>query len=405
MNEIKDINMKQIADERIFFRSPSPKDVSCFTPGLSHAFNGRILATIDLGGATDKLEGPRSDHGDSPSGNQVRTFVSDDQGDTWRETGRIPMCHPIPFKAGKYLYIIGQSERLIITRSGDNGETWSECSVLESEHRWHQSAGRIDIHNGKIFLVYEQRIPLNTSWPRNIAPVLMAADENADLLDKASWTFSKPFDPETLTRDIHNLGIPFESSLSGALETNVFRICDKDHLFYDPEDRTVILVMRTETGIANVAAFLKGVEHEDGSLEILPLKTPSGETLFLHPFPGGEMKFHMDYDPESKLYWLVSSQVISTFRKKSCSWFESKQAYNNRSRLRLSFSINGFDWCHAGMIAMVPEPSGSRHYASLLIVGNDILVLSRSGDKDAHSPHNGNLITLHRIRNFRNLAY
>ncbi|NMA45133.1 MAG: hypothetical protein GX945_01075, partial [Lentisphaerae bacterium] len=41
---------------------------------------------------------------------------------------------------------------------------------------------------------------------------------------------------------------------------------------------------------------------------------------------------------------------------------------------------------------------------SLLIVDEDMLVLSRSGDLDAKSRHDTNLITLHRIPNFRRLA-
>jgi hypothetical protein len=37
--------------------------------------------------------------------------------------------------------------------------------------------------------------------------------------------------------------------------------------------------------------------------------------------------------------------------------------------------------------------------------GDDLLVLSRSGDERAKNAHDGNLITLHRIENFRDLVY
>jgi hypothetical protein len=36
---------------------------------------------------------------------------------------------------------------------------------------------------------------------------------------------------------------------------------------------------------------------------------------------------------------------------------------------------------------------------------DDLVVLSRSGDERAASAHDGNLITFHRIRDFRNLVY
>jgi hypothetical protein len=47
----------------------------------------------------------------------------------------------------------------------------------------------------------------------------------------------------------------------------------------------------------------------------------------------------------------------------------------------------------------------SRHYASMVIDGDDLVVLSRSGDKQAKSPHDGNLITFHRVKGFRGLVY
>lgn len=41
----------------------------------------------------------------------------------------------------------------------------------------------------------------------------------------------------------------------------------------------------------------------------------------------------------------------------------------------------------------------------MVIDGNDLMVLSRSGNEKAKSPHDGNMITLHRVENFRNLVY
>jgi hypothetical protein len=37
--------------------------------------------------------------------------------------------------------------------------------------------------------------------------------------------------------------------------------------------------------------------------------------------------------------------------------------------------------------------------------GEDLRILARSGDHRAKSSHDGNLITLHTVRGFRNLAY
>lgn len=45
------------------------------------------------------------------------------------------------------------------------------------------------------------------------------------------------------------------------------------------------------------------------------------------------------------------------------------------------------------------------HYASMDIDGDDLIIASRSGDKDALSAHYGNILTFHRVKNFRNLVY
>jgi len=46
-----------------------------------------------------------------------------------------------------------------------------------------------------------------------------------------------------------------------------------------------------------------------------------------------------------------------------------------------------------------------RHYAGNLIDGDDLHVLSRWGDHRAGSVHHGNLLTIHTIRDFRQLVY
>ena len=55
-------------------------------------------------------------------------------------------------------------------------------------------------------------------------------------------------------------------------------------------------------------------------------------------------------------------------------------------------------------MAVNPVEQGSRHYASLIIDGANLHVLSRSGDERAESGRNGNLITFHTVRGFRELV-
>ena len=74
-------------------------------------------------------------------------------------------------------------------------------------------------------------------------------------------------------------------------------------------------------------------------------------------------------------------------------------------RLQLHFSRNMVDWCFAGIVAIGATPGEARHYASMTVDGDDLVVLSRSGDARAKSAHDGNLITFHRVKNFRGLVY
>lgn len=73
--------------------------------------------------------------------------------------------------------------------------------------------------------------------------------------------------------------------------------------------------------------------------------------------------------------------------------------------MHLYFSKNMVDWCFAGIVAEGASDLESRNYGSMVVKGNDLLILSRSGDKRAASPHNGNLITFHVLRDFRKLVY
>ena len=78
---------------------------------------------------------------------------------------------------------------------------------------------------------------------------------------------------------------------------------------------------------------------------------------------------------------------------------------DERDRLVLHFSKNMVDWVFAGLVCKGDSPKQSRHYASMDIDGDDLIIASRSGDSECNDAHNGNIITFHRVKNFRNLVY
>jgi hypothetical protein len=192
----------------------------------------------------------------------------------------------------------------------------------------------------------------------------------------------------------------------GWLETNVVQFTDPDHVWYDPSGRTFHLWMRAHTGTTNLACIAKVVEAPDGRMTTSLQTAPSGEVMLYVPCPGGQMKFHILYDEPTKLFWLLSSQSTDSMtRPDRLPENRFNLPNNERHRLALHFSKNCVDWCFAGMVAMGADAKQSRHYASMVIDGDDLHVLSRSGDSRAKNAHDTDLITFHTVRRFRELVY
>jgi hypothetical protein len=257
-----------------------------------------------------------------------------------------------------------------------------------------------------------------------LAPVLMRAKLGDDLTQREAWTFAEaPTFQQAVDLDRADLsGLPFypyermtgvvmaphrEMAPPGWLEANVVQFPDPGHFWHDPSGRTFHLWMRAHTGMTGRAAIAKVIEEEPGAGAIrFELETaPSGKTVLYVPCPGGQMKFHVLYDEQDGLYWLLSTQATDSMRRPD---MMPEDRYglpdNERRRLQLHYSRNMIDWIFAGMVAVGEVEQASRHYGSMAIVGDDLLVLSRSGDARAKNPHNGNLITLHRVEDFRALV-
>ena len=387
-----DEKMKYIADEHILYHSPNSEGLYCYTPWICHGFNGRLLASFDIAGPFLKeMPGPKSDHGDYGS-NQCRIYRSDDHGKTWIHCADLPMLHARIFAAGKCLYLLGHSGRLLIAKSQDNGETWSPVSVLDPECRWHQSGGSIDFHNGKVYLSME-KTPYTDHWHGG-DPILMSADVEHDLMQRESWHFSNIIRFDDCAKFANTSPIDFFGNCW--LESSVVRIYDPRHRFFDPSGRSVLVFLRVD-GCEHYAAVLRGLENPDGSLSLETLKREDSSSLIFFPFPGGHMKFHIVYDEKERLYWMVASHT-------EYSAGFSAPPFRERRALGLYCSKTLFDWQLAGIVSAGEKTICSRHYASLVIDGDDILIACRSGDQSAKNTHDTNMITIHKVRNFRNYA-
>lgn len=404
------------------------------TPAICVTKTGRYVFTNEL--RNNKHPGSRPDcphyeeikpnpYGGTDHVGQI--FISDDKGGTWRYVCARNFSQQRVFEAGGKLWILGHSDDLVIYCSEDNGETWDQGSWLTKGQLWHQSACGMWIEDGFVNLVMERRIQyageVKSSWDvAGLAPVMLRARETDDLRKRESWVFSD----EVRFRDLIDedalewFGIPFYPSRlhpelgkdgtylqmqSGWLESNLVRITDPDHYWYDPSGKTFHILMRTHTGGSGYCAVMRAVVEEDG-IRILPQTNPSGRKVVFLPMPGGHNRFHVLWDEPTKLYWLVSVQSIDSMTRMEKL---SKDRYNipcdERHRLQLHFSKNLVDWCFAGMLCVGPTERHSRHYTSAAVDGDDLVFVSRTSDEYANSAHNANMSTFHRVKNFRDLVY
>ena len=430
-----------LADEFVtVFESPDPKSIFTYSPGITRVehdgANGfgesgsraRLIASIDLGGPGMKdWPEPKGVRYGKPI--QGKVFSSDDRGESWQHRIDFPFMHARPFVAGKSVYVIGQAGDLRIIRSDDSGQTWSEPTSLTDGEDWTQAPSNVWHANGCVYVVMNKRpYPHDGIWPVSVeAPVVLRGRIDDDLARRENWTFSNvlAFRDMVTPADLDYFGVPFfespyDTSLSvapgrgmspiGWLETNIVQFTDPDHLWCDPSGRSFHLWSRAHTGGTGYAAIAKAVETgpEPGTGEItVGLETvPSGKRVLYVPCPGGQMKFHVVYDDETSLYWLLSSQATDSMTRPDRLPSNRYGLPNNeRRRLQLHFSKNMVDWCFAGLVAVGPVEQASRHYASMIVDSDDLVVLSRSGDERAKSAHDGDLITFHRIEGFRGLVY
>ncbi|MDR0352522.1 MAG: glycoside hydrolase [Opitutaceae bacterium] len=417
--------IRPLAQEHVVVaESPDPQKLPLYNPTILRLPSGRLVAGYSLSNKHNKKH---------TEGVGMHFLTSDDGGATWTERAVHRIGQARLLLAGGAVYALG-SNKLAIIRSDDAGATWSEPVPLVKETGWHQHAANFIRANGNIYLVVERAVNREIkAWvPGDLAPVLMRAREDSDLTKPQSWTFSAEVAFKDLVPGYRQntlpdyFGVPFfpmnfpeavnipsripgknlRVAPPGWLEANIAQITDPDHYWFDPAGRTFHVLLRAHTGGTGYAALCTFTEHADGSLTPSLQTAPSGKKILWLPMPGGQMRFHITHDEKTKLYWLLGSQATDSMTRSDRLPPERYATPSNeRHRLVLHFSKNLVDWCFAGVVAIGDTPGQARHYAAMDIDGDDLVILSRSGDARAKNAHDGNLITFHRVRNFRALVY
>ncbi len=394
----------------VVYQSPNPQKVYTYSPGLCRLPSGRLIATLDLGGpGVGELPGPKGARLGRLA--QCKTFTSDDRGRTWTHRADLPMLHATPFLASGTLYLLGHAGDLAIARSDDDGETWRQPVRLTEGQVWTGHVHNVAYAHGCVYVPMEHYTRGRISW-FELAPVLMRGRVGDDLTQRENWTFASEltFEQAVEPEQVNYLGVPFYRGQLGWLEPNVVQLTDTDHIWCDPAGKTFHMWLRAHTNGNGYAAVVKVVEQGDrpgtGAMTTMLETAPSGQAMVYVPWPGGQIKFNIQYDEKTKLYWLLSSQPTDGMvRRDQMSKDRFNLPYDERHRLQLHFSRNCTDWCFAGLVAKTDDPRQARHYATMVIDGDNLCVLSRSGNARAKNAHDGNIITFHTIHNFRELVY
>jgi hypothetical protein len=119
-------------------------------------------------------------------------------------------------------------------------------------------------------------------------------------------------------------------------------------------------------------------------------------------FPGGSKKFTIRYDPQSRLYWTLSNPVLDPHKR-------VRKSGTVRNALALMCSADLQTWTVRSIVLYHPDVA--KHgfqYADWLFEGDDLLVASRTAFDDglggAHTQHDANYLTFHRVKGFRELT-
>lgn len=399
-----------LADEyAIVFESDDPHHLQPMSPYVTTLKSGRIIAAFDLVGSRVSDRIPIG-YEENPGwvGYRVMVAYSDDGGTTWNYSLERLGLFPRVFEDGDKVYLIYRDDnsQLAVACSEDNGETWSEGSVID-ERSWHSAPTTVITKGDCLYMTMEVTVD------GSLAPILIRAKSGTDLTKKENWSFSEPLSLMQIVGDatraeLDYTGIQRNTASSDIrwLEGNVFQIYDESHPWYDSSMNTFYIYSRLTSGRAGYAGLIKVIENADGTMTPSVVQPESGNQQVFVAMPGGNDKFSLIYDETSQLYWLASNfNDNSLIDQAYVTGDMQANPAHERDRLALWFSKDALNWEFAGMITEGDTERESRAYPHICVDGDDLLVVTRCGTEESSSSHDNNILSFHRVENFRDLVY
>jgi hypothetical protein len=344
-------------------------EVYIASPSITVMPNGYYVASHDL-----------FDSGTNYDTSKV--FLSKDRGATWSHQSTIVgQFWSTVFEHKGVLYFFGpqrQGGNLIIRTSTDYGRTWTEPTSSKSglilEGKYGGTPNAPAIHNGRI-------------WIAQSGTKVVSAPVDADLMDADSWRLTGGVSED------HGRN-HFGDRWQGWSEAQVVA-----------SPRTGVVLMPKIRALPHTALFrvdeTSGEVSFDGSA---PNAFPS--------LPGGEKKFGARYDAVSERFFVLSNPVLPLEADHPELLGKPEMIRNTAGVLSSKDLVN---WNVEKLFLYSPHLDDGTfgegfQYFNFAIDGDDLAVAARSaidvGDGQNKPPrgHDTNLMTFHRIENFRNLS-
>jgi hypothetical protein len=313
---------------------------------------------------------------------------SKDGGKTWTKVCEKPWSEATLYVHAGRLYMFTQIEifkGVWVSASDDEGTSWTEpVEVIKADparKHWNIQLGMV-VQDGWLY------------WGNGRAwddMGVVACELKKGLLNPEAWIASEavvmPIPQEIMS------GTFTDGSGMRCLEGNVVNVGGR-----------LLVIARAvinRYGTANMAAVFD-VTREGRTLALTFRQ--------LYPVPGGQCKFHILRDERSRLFWMASNyptNSLGLYRDPELKLPPGKPEWQSlredRRLLMLSYSLDALNWIPACCIAKAEKMTQSFMYPSMVIDGDDIALLSRTG-RDSGDYHDADLATFHRVRDFRPLA-